>query len=397
MQLRPAHRNLVTYAIATVAVGVAYSINDSVFNNFLNLRFSLSGFERSVLEFPRELPGLLAAGVSAIFAFLCSRRLAALSMIFSAIGVATMALFTTSYPVLLLWLFIYSLGVHVYLPLQSAISMELANEGEEGRRLGQIQGLRNFAAVGGSLLVLLLFRFFHGTFPMAFLIAAAIFVAAAGVMFTMPKSEKRPAKLFLKLHKEYRLFYALSVLYGCRKQIFLTFAPWVIVTVYGKPTETIAALLTAGGAAGILFQPLLGRAIDRLGERFVLMGEAVSLVFVCAGYGLARFLFADNVAFVIAVACYIADSMLMSVSMARATYMKKIAVDPAHVTPSLTMAVSMDHVFSIVVALLGGVVWSLLGYQAVFLLGACIAVANFFVARRARKFPKAQSAAASAV
>ena len=45
---------------------------------------------------------------------------------------------------------------------------------------------------------------------------------------------------------------------------------------------------------------------------------------------------------------------------------------------------TIDHFFSISVALLGGVIWNLFGFQYVFLLGACIAVMNFFVALQVR-------------
>ena len=55
-----------------------------------------------------------------------------------------------------------------------------------------------------------------------------------------------------------------------------------------------------GAVIGILFQPVLGRTIDLLGERFVLLSEAALLVFVCLGYGFSRFLVAENVAFIIA-------------------------------------------------------------------------------------------------
>jgi hypothetical protein len=40
--------------------------------------------------------------------------------------------------------------------------------------------------------------------------------------------------------------------------------------------------------------------------------------------------------------------------------------------------------FSIVVALLGGVIWNVFGFQYVFLLGVFIAAANFFAALKIR-------------
>jgi len=76
--------------------------------------------------------------------------------------------------------------------------------------------------------------------------------------------------------------------------------------------------------------------------------------------------------------------MLMSVNMARSTYMKKISLDPSHVQPALTASVSIDHIFSITVALLGGLIWTSVGFQYVFLLGAVIAVGNFLAAMQIR-------------
>jgi predicted MFS family arabinose efflux permease len=181
--------------------------------------------------------------------------------------------------------------------------------------------------------------------------------------------------------------YALAVLSGSRKQIFITFAPWVIVTIFHKPTQTIATLVIIGGVIGILFQPILGKAIDRFGERLILCTEAVLLVFVCFGYGFSRSFLPENTAFLVVCVCYLLDQMLFSVGMARSTYMKKIALDPSDIQPALSASVSIDHVFSIGVALLGGLIWNRFGFQYVFLMGMVIAVINFFVARRIKLKP----------
>ncbi|MHB9155495.1 MAG: MFS transporter, partial [Endomicrobiales bacterium] len=130
----------------------------------------------------------------------------------------------------------------------------------------------------------------------------------------------------------------------------------------------------------IFFKPWLGRAIDRYGEKAVLAGEAVALVFVCLGYGLSKSLFGPGAALVIASCCYVADQLLMSAGMARATYLKKIAVTPQEVTSTLTAGVSLDHVFSITIALCGGLIWKAAGYEYIFLMGALIALANLFFA-----------------
>jgi predicted MFS family arabinose efflux permease len=373
-------RELKLFAAATLMMGIAYSIYDSVFNNFINERFQLTGFQRSFLEVPRELPGFLVVFVSALLWFLCSRRLGVVAFLLSMIGVLLIGFIPSSYAVMALCLFVFSMGQHLYMPVAQSIGMQLAREGQTGRRLGQLNAIRNFAAILGSFLVFLGFRFLGFTFQHTFTLTAIGLAAAAVLMFMMKREPATKPKKFLRLHKEYRLYYLLNILTGARKQIFLTFGPWVIVSVFEKPTQTIATLLTIGGVIGILFQPVLGRAIDRFGERIVLQMEAVVLAFVCLGYGLAKFLFPENIAFLVICGFFLLDQMLFAVNMARAMYMKKIALDDSHIQPALTAGLTIDHIFSIGIALLGGVIWNAFGFQYVFMMGVIIAVLNFLAA-----------------
>jgi MFS family permease len=383
-RIKQSSRELILFASAALMLGMAFSMVDATFNNFLNDKFALTGFQRSFLEFPRELPGFLVVFVSAALWFFCSRRLSMVAMILSAVGAALIGFASSNYWLMIAWLFIYSMGQHLFMPLASTIGMELAVEGQDGRRLGQINSIRNLAAILGSFSVVLGFKYLGFTFQHTFAIAAVLLGVAAFLLFMMkpePVVEKRG---FLQLHKEYRLYYILNVLSGARKQLFITFAPWVLVSVLKQPTQLMATLFTIGGVIGILFQPLLGWAIDKLGERIVLASEAVILVFVCIGYGFAKFIFPADTAYLVVCTCFLIDQMIFSVGMARATYMKKIAIQPDHIQPALTAAVTIDHVFSITAALVGGIIWNSFGFQYVFLLGMLIAVVNFFTALRVR-------------
>ncbi len=377
-------RDFLFFVTAATLFAFSNSIITAVFNNYLSETFSISNFQRGVLEIPRELPGFLVVFVAAIFFFISTRRLASLANMLASIGVLGIALFSSTYPAMLAWLFLFSVGQHLYLPLNPAIAMEFAREGTTGRSLGRLQGAMNFAAIGGSFLIFVGFRYLSFSFLVSFLIASAGFLGATVLSFSMKPDDPQPSKKKLTFRKEYGLFYWLNILFGTRKQIFLTFAPWVLVTVFNQPTAVVATLLFTGGIIGIFFNPVLGRAIDHFGERKILMAEASVLVFVCLGYGFARVLFPPTAALLVASACFILDQLLMSVSMARATYIKKIALRPEDVSGTLTMGVTIDHLFSIIIALVSGVLWVKLGYQYVFLLGALIAFANFFSASRIR-------------
>jgi len=377
-------RELLLFGLAVFAIGVGANIFDSTFNNFLDERYMVTPFQRSFLEFPRELPGFLVVFVSAGFAFLCSRRLGAVTMLLSVVGVLLIGFAAPTYAMMAIWLFVYSLGQHMFFPLSSTIGMELAIKGRTGKRLGQLNAVTNTAKIVGGLLVILGFRYLNFEFEHTFVIAALVFIAASILLFSMKRGEAQPGKNYLRLHKEYRLYYGLVTISGARKQLFITFAPWVLVTVFNQPTQIIASLLLIGGLIGILFQPILGQAIDRFGERVVLTSEAVILIIICFGYGFAKSIFPENIAFLIVCGCYLIDQMIFSVGMARATYMQKIARQPDHVQSTLTTGVTIDHIFSISAAILGGIIWNLYGFQYVFLFGALLAGINFFVAGRVR-------------
>ncbi len=383
-------RDFQLFVAAMFVFGFSQSIVDSTFNNFLNETYSIDNLQRGLLELPRELPGLLTIVISAILFLICSRRQAALSNLLCAVGILFIGLLSPTFPIMLVWLFIFSTGQHLFIPLNQSIGMELAVKGETGKRLGQFSALSNVAMIIGSFAVLIGFKFFHLNFKISYVVAFLGFVTVAILIFLMKKDEPVPMRMKFQLRREYKLYYWLTVLYGTRKQLFLTFAPWVLVTVFKQKTEILATLLTIGGIIGIFFKPMLGKAIDKMGERLILTAEAAMLILVCVSYGFARELFSEKTALFIVFVSYVCDQLLLSAGMARATYLQKIAVRPEDVTQTLTMATSIDHIFSISIALFGGLIWIKWGYQYLFLLGAVIAVINLFSALQIKTKPRHQ-------
>jgi hypothetical protein len=67
--------------------------------------------------------------------------------------------------------------------------------------------------------------------------------------------------------------------------------------------------------------------------------------------------------------------------------MKKIALKPEDVSPSLSLGTSIDHMVTIFLPILGGLAWSRSGpggYKYVFLGGAVVALLNFISSRKIR-------------
>jgi hypothetical protein len=79
----------------------------------------------------------------------------------------------------------------------------------------------------------LLCTLFPVPLKMGFWVASAAFVVGALVLFRLTPDEPQRARVYGSFPKEYRRHSLLAVFYGSRKQIFATFAPWVLVSVLG--------------------------------------------------------------------------------------------------------------------------------------------------------------------
>jgi predicted MFS family arabinose efflux permease len=255
--------------------------------------------------------------------------------------------------------------------------------------MGQIGAVSMAAMILGSIVVWTGLQYLHLGYRATFLVAAGGALLAAVFLARLRPLPARPArrpKLVLK--RRYSLFYLLNVFSGARKQVFMTFGPWVLIKVFGEPAPTIAKLYIVASAIGIVLQPQLGRLIDRFGERVVLMASAFILIGVCLGYGFAQRLPIGNPVHV-AYVCYVLDHVLFASGIARTTYLDKIAETEADVHASLSLGVSIDHAVSMTIPTVGGLVWVMYGYPHVFVGAAAIAVLNLIAASRVRVPPPA--------
>jgi MFS family permease len=174
--------------------------------------------------------------------------------------------------------------------------------------------------------------------------------------------------------REYWLYYVLALLFGARKQVFITFGPWVLVRIFHQPVWIFAQLWIAAAILGVVFQPALGRAIDRWGERAVLLSDSVLILLVCLGYGFAHRLHSPSLALGLLYVCFVADNLLFGVNMARDTYLSKIVVKPEDLAPTLSLGISINHVVSMSIPSVGGILWIAYGHSSVFVATAGIAV-----------------------
>lgn len=379
-------REMTLFLIASALIGASQSLDSAVFNNFLSDVMRLDVIQRSALEFPRELPGFLVVFMVGGLMILGDVRIAAVASGLAAFGMLGLGLWTDSYGSLLVWMTLYSMGQHLWMPVSNSIAMHLSETENMGTVLGRVNGINTAAYLVTSLIVYIVIRLVGVSFPVAFGIGALAYALAAGIILTMTPHRDPKRKRQLRFEKRFSLFYALSVIFGARKQIFITFGPWVLIQVFKQGVSTFAIISFIVAAIGVFFKPWVGKLIDSRGERFVIQWESLLLIVVCLGYAGAVTLESHSgiagTALIITAGCFVGDQVLLAATMARSTWVKRIALPQDDVSKTLSMGVSIDHAVSMVIPWLGGFLWNAAGYESVFLVGAALALGNYFLAAR---------------
>ncbi len=376
---------------ATLFFGAAGGIFVATLNNYLVDIHDLGAEARGWLEFPRELPGfLIIFVVASLLAFLREAKIAALAMVFTAVGALGLGYFSPGITLLVVWIVIWSLGDHMIFAVEGVIGLKLAHQGSEGKRLGQFGGARNLGTIGGVGIVFLLAKFIGDDYGLFYSIAAGAALIAGLFYYNINVGKGDPPSRKFVLKKKYSIFYAISALFGIRKQIFLAFGGYVLVSIYDVEVSTIALLYFIAATLGVVLRPLLGEVIDWLGERFVLAADEILLVIICACYAFASDILPKPYDLYLLYSAYIFDIILFALRVARTTYLKKIADDPEDITPTISMGITIDHIVAMSLPILSGYLWEAYGYRWVFILAGAIAFAGYFVCLQI-KVPKIQS------
>ncbi len=383
--LHPIPVDLRRALLATVFFGAASGIFTATLNNYLAEVHLLDAEARGWLELPRELPGFLIMFVAgAMLTVFRETQMAAAAMLLTALGALGLGFLAPTHAALVLFIVVWSLGDHIIFAVEGPIGLKLADGGREGHRLGQFGGARNLGTILGVGTIFVLARLLGDRFSLFYAVAAASAVAA-GVMYSrlqIGRGDSPSRRLVYK--KKYRLFYAISALFGIRKQIFLAFGAWVLVEIHGVSVSTIALLYFIAATLGVVMRPLLGDVIDWLGERTVLAADELLLLGICLTYAFAGDLLSGQAVLLALYGAYVLDMVLFALRVARTTYLKKIVDGPGDITPTISMGITIDHAVAMTLPVLSGYIWEAFGFRWVFILAGAFALVGFFVCLRIR-------------
>lgn len=373
--------NLLLFLTGILLLGITGGIYETTFNNFLSDTFNMTADDRGLLELPREFPGFAVVFLTGLFFFLPETKIAALATFGVGAGLFGLAYMGTSWGWMIAFTVVWSTGVHTMMVMRSALSLGLAKQQQQGRRLGQVQGVNTAATIIGAGLVWLLLTYCTIDYALVFQIGGGLAILSGIVLWRMRMPGGNLTRPKFVWRKKYWLYYLMALTFGARKQVFITFAPWVLVKLYGQPAGVMAQLWIASAVLGIFFQPALGRLIDRLGEKAVLTFDSVMVALVCLGYGLSHLFSEPSAALWLLYACFVTDNLMFGTNMARTTYLTKIAARREDVSPTLSLGITLDHAVAMVLPFFAGMLWEQYGHETVFLGATGIAALMFLFTR----------------
>ncbi|MBQ8233889.1 MAG: MFS transporter [Lachnospiraceae bacterium] len=367
------------FLTSILVTGLSYGLYKGMLDNFLAEVVGMGEMDRGITEFFRELPGIMLVFILAVFYMMSAETLYKAGAIIMLVGMGMLAILPPAKILTILAICMYSLGEHIQLGMKNTLSLKYAKPGCGGAALGAQTSMSQIGTLVGYLVIVAAFSVFTKEQPYTVFFCVAAALAAVSAVFSLRitgKSQTDETKRRFYFHKKYTKYYMLEMFYGARKQVFFTFGPYVLILFYGANAATISLLFAISAISCFFASPVVGRIIDKLGYKVVMVTDTLILVIVCFFYGFAHHLFPKDVAFIVCCVNYVLDSVISLASMASNVYVQDLADNADEVKATISTGVSINHVITIFIALFGGWIWQTIGIEMLFIISAVLGLCN---------------------
>ena len=367
------------FCLTLLVTGLSYGIFKGMIDNYLSEVVSMGEFDRGLAEFFRELPGLFLVFILAAFYWFSAEKMYKVGAVITLIGMGLLSVVSPTKLLVTLAIFIHSLGEHIQLGMKNTLTLNYAKPGKGGVALGYQNAVHQIGTLAGYVVIIGVFAVFARFKPYRLFFAISALILVLSTVITMRitgSSETDDTKRRFYFRKKFTKYYMLEVFYGARKQVFFTFGPYVLIRLYGASAMVISILFAVSAISTYIFSPLIGRIIDRLGYKIVMISDTLILVIVCFFYGFSHHMFPMHIAFLICGANYILDSIISLASMASNVYVQDISDDADEMRATISTGVSVNHLITVFIALFGGWIWQTVGVETLFMLSAVLGLCN---------------------
>ncbi len=369
--------------LLAIAMPIAFSTWVALLNNFVIEVSGFSGIEIGWLQSVREIPGFLAVCVIFILFFISEQRLAYISLALLALAVAVTALFP-EFKGLIITTLISSIGFHYYETVNQSLQLQWLKKETAPSSIGWIVAAGSGSAFFVYIAIIILWLNLNFNYFFIYFFAGLLcLLIVVFCFFYYPQFQiGKTQRLAIVLKRRYWVYYTLQFFSGARRQIFVVFASFMMVEKYGFDVHQITLLLLTNFLINIFMAPLIGRFIEKFGERLSLIVEYFGLMVIFLLYaGLYYF----DWSYIVASILFIADHMFFGLAFAMKTYFQKIA-ESEDFAPTAAVAFTINHISAVFLPVLLGYIW-IHNNSAVFYLAAFLSFISLIVALLIPRFP----------
>ena len=367
------------FLLTILITGLSYGLYKGMLDNFLAEVIQMNEMDRGVTEFFRELPGIALIFILAVFYMTSAETMYKAGAVLMLLGMAMHAVLPPTKVLATLAICTYSLGEHIQIGMKNTLSLQYAKAGRGGAALGTQSSFSQIGTLAGYLVIVAAFSLISKNQPYIFFFAAAAILAGLSAVCSLKiagssKTDESKRRFYFK--KKYFKYYMLEVFYGARKQVFITFGPYVLILFYGANAATISLLFAISSIVCFFLAPMIGRLIDQIGYKTVMVVDTLILVIVCFFYGFAHHLFPERIAFIVCCINYLLDAVISMASMASNVYVQALSDSQEETKATISTGVSINHLITIFIALFGGWIWQALGIEILFIISAVLGLCN---------------------
>lgn len=343
-----------------------------LYNNFVVNAAGLNAAQSGLVQGLREIPGLLGVTLIFFLFFMKEHKLAALSVMAAGLGTMLTGCFPSFVPIIFTSM-LMSFGYHYFEAMNNSLAIQHFDLRQTPIVMGRLRGL----VAGGSLMISVFVFFFSEklSFVWLFFVPGAIglILGFLGLVHPLTGSKAPEQRKRVLPQKCYWLFYVLNFLMGGRRIVFSVFAVFLMVEQFGFSVRSVSLMFMFNYTVNWLFNPMVGKIINRLGERRLMTIEYIAAFLIFTGYALTRSEW-------LIVLLYVFDSLTFNFSIAVRTFFQKIAF-PEDAAPNMAIAQTINHIPAVTLPAIGGWMWTSWGYQSVFLFGAGLTAISLMLAQ----------------
>ncbi|MEO1195646.1 MAG: MFS transporter [Pseudomonadota bacterium] len=370
--------------LMAAAMPLALSTWHALLNNFVIETAGFTGVEIGWLHTVREVPGFLAIGVIPILLVMREQVVALVALLLLGVATAITAWFPSLGGILTITM-LSSIGFHYFETVNQSLQLQWIEKDRAPQTLGWLVAVGSGASLLSYGAIVVLWKSLGLDYNTVYLASGgACALIAVYCMVAFPQFQApNPQRKQLILRRRYWLYYALQMMSGARRQIFVVFAAFMMVERFGFEVHQVTALFLINFLVNMLFAPLMGKAVARFGERNALAFEYAGLIVVFLAYGGIYWL---GWGMLVAAGLYVIDHLFFALAFAMKTYFQKIA-DPRDIAPTAAVAFTINHIAAVFLPALLGYLW-ITAPGGVFLLAAAMAAASLGLALMIPRHPE---------